>query len=211
LAHAYTAECHHTIFLRGGLQEEHRTASIRHAESAIAYGHDDASALAFAGFVIGMDKHDRAAALTAFEAALSVSPSSALTYILGSTIFALAGEAERAIEWAERGLRLSPFDLYRASAFCAVSFAHFQRGRYEDAADAARKAIQATPGFSVCHMALAAPLAKLGQLEEAKAVGARVLELQPTFGYVTFLRNVGAVPPFVKDFGDALCSAGLPE
>jgi adenylate cyclase len=211
LAHAYTAECHHTIFLRGGLQEEHRTASIRHAESAIAYGHDDASALAFAGFVIGMDKHDRAAALTAFEAALSVSPSSALTYILGSTIFAIAGEAERAIEWAERGLRLSPFDLYRASAFCAVSFAHFQRGRYEDAADAARKAIQATPGFSVCHMALAAPLAKLGQFEEAKAVGARVLELQPTFGYVTFLRNVGAVPPFMKDFGDALCSAGLPE
>jgi adenylate cyclase len=125
LAHAYAAECHHSIFLRGGLQEEHRTASIRHAESAIAYGHDNASALAFAGFVIGMDKHDRAAALTAFEAALSVSPSSALTYILGSVILAFAGEAERAIEWAERGLRLSPFDLYRASAFCAVSNARF--------------------------------------------------------------------------------------
>jgi len=55
----------------------------------------DASALAFAGFVIGMDKHDRAAAFTAFEAALSVSPSSALTYILGSIILAYAGEAER--------------------------------------------------------------------------------------------------------------------
>jgi TolB-like protein/tetratricopeptide (TPR) repeat protein len=211
LAHAYTAECHHTIFLRGGLQEEHRTASIRHAESAIAYGHDDASALAFAGFVIGMDKHDRAAALTAFEAALSVSPSSALTYILGSVIFAFAGEAERAIEWAERGLRLSPFDLYRASAFCSVSFAHFQRGRYEDAADAARKAIQVTPGFSVCHMALAAPLAKLGQFVEAKAVGTRVLELQPTFGYGRQLRNIGAAPSFAKDFGDALSAAGLPE
>ena len=211
LAHAYTAECHHTIFLRGGLQEEHRTASIRHAESAIAYGHDDASALAFAGFVIGMDKHDRAAAFTAFDAALSVSPSSALTYTLGSLILAFAGEAERAIEWAERGLRLSPFDLYRASAFCALSFAHFHRGRYEAAADAARKAIQATPGFSVCHMALAAPLAKLGQFVEAKAVGMRVLELQPTFGYGRQLRNVGAVPSFAKDFGDALSAAGLPE
>src|SRR6516165_10416751 len=211
LAHAYTAECHHTIFLRGGLQEEHRTASIRHAESAIAYGHDDASALAFAGFVIGMDKHDRAAAFTAFEAALSVSPSSALTYILGSLILVFAGEAERAIEWADRGLRLSPFDLYRASAFCSVSFAHFQRGRYEDAADAARKAIQVTPGFSVCHMALAAPLAKLGQFVEAKAVGTRVLELQPTFGYGRQLRNIGAAPSFAKDFGDALSAAGLPE
>jgi adenylate cyclase len=211
LAHAYAAECHHSIFLRGGLQEEHRTASIRHAESAMAYGHDDASALAFAGFVIGMDKHDRAAALTAFEAALSVSPSSALTYILGSVILAFAGEAERAIEWAERGLRLSPFDLYRASAFCAVSFAHFQRGRYEDSADAARRAIQATPGFSVCHMALAAPLAKLGRLEEARAAGARVSELQPNFRCGTQLRNVGAVPSFAADFGEALRAAGLPE
>jgi adenylate cyclase len=211
LAHAYAAECHHSIFLRGGLQEEHRTASIRHAESAIACGHDDASALAFAGFVIAMDKHDRASAFTAFDAALSVSPSSALTYILGSVILAFAGEAERAIEWAERGLRLSPFDLYRASAFCSVSFARFHQGRFQDAVGAARKAIQATPGFSVCHMALAAPLAKLGQLEEAKAVGTRVLELQPTFGYGRQLRNTGAVPSFAKDFGDALCAAGLPE
>ena len=208
LAHAYAAECPHSIFLRGGLQEEHRTASIRHAESAIAHGHDDASALAFAGFVIGMDKHDRAAAFTAFEAALSVSPSSALTYILGSVILAFAGEAERAVEWAERGLRLSPFDLYRASAFCAVAFAHFQQGR---CGDAARKAIQATPGFSVCHMALAAPLAKLGRFEEAGAAAARVLELQPTFGYARQLKNVGAVPSFAADFGEALRAAGLPE
>ena len=211
LAHAYAAECHHSIFLRGGLQEEHRTASIRHAESAIAYGHDDASALAFAGFVIGMDKHDRAAAFTAVEAALSVSPSSALTYILGSVILAFAGEPERAVEWAERGLRLSPFDLYRASAFCSFAFAHFQQGRYADAADAARKAIQVTPGFSVCHMALAAPLAKLGRFEEARAAAARVLELQPTFGYARQLKNVGAVPSFAADFGEALRAAGLPE
>jgi hypothetical protein len=37
--------------------------------------------------------------------------------MLGSVIFAWAGEVERAIEWAERGLRLSPFDPYRSSAF----------------------------------------------------------------------------------------------
>ena len=97
----------------------------------------------------------------------------------------------------------------RLSVQCLLP--HFQRGRYEDAADAARKAIQVTPGFSVCHMALAAPLAKLGQFVEAKAVGMRVLELQPTFGYGRQLRNVGAVPSFAKDFGDALSAAGLPE
>ena len=127
---------------------------------------------------------------------------------MAALILAFAGEAERAIEWADRSLRLSPFDPYRGSAFCAVSFAHFQRGRYGDAADAARKAIQALPRFSMCYVALAAPLAKLGRFEEAKAVGTRVLELQPTFGYGRQLRNVGAVPSFAKDFGDALSAAG---
>src|SRR5262249_13967290 len=62
LAHAYAAECYHSLFLRGGLHEEHRMASIRHAEAAIAHGQDDALALSFAGFVIGIDKHDRPAA-----------------------------------------------------------------------------------------------------------------------------------------------------
>jgi hypothetical protein len=89
------------------LQEVNRAASIRHARSAIVYGQDDALALTFAAFSIGMDAHDRTAAFAAFaalEAALAISPSSALTYILGSV------EAERAIDWSEQGMRLSPFD-----------------------------------------------------------------------------------------------------
>ena len=211
LAHAYAAECYHTLFQRGGLRDKNRTASIRHAEAAIAHGHDDASALAFAGFVIGMDKHDRAAAFTAFEAALAVGPSSALTYILGSVILVFGGEAERAIEWAERGVRLSPLDPYRASAFCATSFAHFHRGRYAESVDAGRKAVQATPGFSVCHMALAAPLAKLGRFEEANAVAARVLELQPTFRCSTQFSGVGCVPALAAALTEMLCAAGLPD
>jgi adenylate cyclase len=211
LAHAYAAFCHHCLFIRDGMNEEDRAASIRHAEIAIANGYDDATALAFAGFVIGADKHDREAAFAAFDAALAVSPSSALTYILGSVILAWAGEAERAIEWAERGVRLSPFDGFRASALAATSAGHFHRGRYEEAIAAARKAVQATPGFSECHVVLAAPLAKLGRLEEAKAAAARALELQPTFRYSRKFAGVGCAPELAASFGEALRIAGLPE
>jgi TolB-like protein/DNA-binding winged helix-turn-helix (wHTH) protein len=211
LAHAYAAQCYHSLFIRGGLREENRTASIRHAEAAIAYGHDDASALAFAGFVVGMDKHDRAAAFAAFDAALAVSPSSAITYIVGSVILAFGGEAERAIEWAGHGLRLSPFDPYRASAFCSVSLGHYHRGQYAEAVDAARKAIQATPGFSVCHMVLVAPLVKLGRLEEAKAAAARLLELQPAFSCSKQMTGVGCAPALAASLSEALRTAGLPE
>ena len=76
LAHACAAECHHTLFLRGGHDDKDRAVAIRHAQVAITHGQDDALALSLAGFVIGMDAHDRGAAFAAFDAALAVSPSS---------------------------------------------------------------------------------------------------------------------------------------
>ncbi len=211
LAHAYAAECHHAIFHRAGMHEEHRAASMRHAQAAIAHGQDDAIALTFAGFTIGMDSHDRAAAFAAFDAALAVSPSSALTYMQGSIILAWAGEPERAIEWAERGLRLSPFDPWRGSAFAALALGHFHLGRYEEAAAAGRKAVQSSPGFSMCHVFLAAPLAKLGRLEEAKAAAARAMELQPTFRCSRLFVAANTTPALAAILGEALRQAGLPD
>ena len=211
LAHACAAHSHHTLYLRGGLNLEHRAAAIRHAYSAIAQGQDDALALTFAGFVLGMDAHDRAAAFAALDAAIAISPSTALAYIMGSIVLAFAGEAERAAEWAERGLRLSPLDPWRSSAFNTLAFGHFKRGRYEEAAAAAHKAVQCSPGFSICYMALAAPLAKLGRLEEAKAAAARVLELQPVFRYGRFFAGVDCEPTLAASLSEALRDAGLPE
>jgi TolB-like protein/Tfp pilus assembly protein PilF len=211
LAHAFAAMCHHSLFLRAGLHEENRAASIRHAQAAIVHGQDDALALTFAGFAIGMDGHDRAAAFAAFEAALAVSPSSALTYILGSVILAFAGEAERATEWSERGMRLSPLHPWAVSGYHALALAHFHRGRYQAAADAAQKSVQSNPAFSFSYMLLAAALAKLGRLEEAKAAAVRVLELQPAFRYSRQLSGVDCAPALAASLSESLRAIGLPE
>jgi TolB-like protein/Tfp pilus assembly protein PilF len=211
LAHAFAAMCHHCLFLRAGLHEEERMASIRHARAAILHGQDDALALTFAGFSIGMDGHDHAAAFAALEAALAVSPSSALTYIVGGVIFGWAGKAERAIEWGERAMRLSPFDPWAWSAFHSLTLGHFHRGRYEEAANAAHKAVQFNPGHSISYMLLAAPLAKLGRLEESKAAAARVLELQPAFRYSRQFAGVDCAPALAASLGEALRATGLPE
>lgn len=211
LAHAFAAMCHHCLFLRAGLHEESRAASIRHARAAIVHGPDDALALTFAGFSIGMDGHDHAAAFAAFEAALAVSPSSAITYILGGVILGWGGEAERAIEWGERAMRLSPFDPWAWSAFHSLTLGHFHRGRYEEAAKAAHKAVQFNPGHSISHMLLAAALAKLGRLEESKAAAARVLELQPAFRYSRQFAGVNCAPALAASLSEALRAAGLPE
>jgi TolB-like protein len=211
LAHAFAAMCHHNRFLRAGLLEEDRSASIRHAQAAISHGQDDALALTFAGFSIGMDGHDRAAAFTAFEAALALSPSSALTFIFGSVILGWTGDADRAIAWGERGMRLSPFDSWGFAAFGSVALGHFLRGRYEESAKAAYKAVQSNPAHSINYVKLAAPLAKLGRLDEARAAAARALELHPAFRYSRQFSGVDCAPELAAALGEALQAAGLPE
>ncbi len=211
LAHAFAAMCYHNRFLRAGLHEQDRAASIQHAQAALASGQDDALALTFAGFSIGMDANDRSSAFAAFDAALALSPSSALTYFCGSAILGWAGVAERAIEWAERGIRLSPFDPWRFAAYHALTLGHFHRDHYQEAADSAYKAVQANPGHSISRMLLAASLVKLGRMDEAKTAAAHVLELQPTFRYSKQFSGVNCAPALADSLGEALRETGLPE
>jgi tetratricopeptide (TPR) repeat protein len=211
LAHGNAAMCHHCLFLRAGLQEINRAASIHHARLAIAHGQDDALALTWAGFSLGMDAHDRAAAFAALEAALAISPSSALTYILGGVILGWSGEAERAIDWSERGVRLSPFDSWTWAAFDAQAMSYLLLGRYEDSCRAAYKSVQANPAHSITYVQLAAALAKLGRSNEARAAAARVLELQPSFRYGRQFAGVNCAPELASTLGEALRGAGLPE
>jgi tetratricopeptide (TPR) repeat protein len=211
LAHGNAAMCHHCLFLRAGLREDNRSASVRHARSAIAHGQDDSLALTLAGFSIGMDGHDRSAAFTALDAALAISPSSALTYILGSVMLGWGGDADRAIEWSERGMRLSPFDSWAFAAFDAQALGHFHRGRYEEACRAAYRSVQANPRHSITYVQLAAALAKLGRLQDARAAAARVLELHPTFRYGRQFSGVNCDPTLASSLGDALHAAGLPQ
>jgi TolB-like protein len=211
LAHGNAAMCHHCLFLRAGVQEANRAASIRHARAALLHGQDDAAALTLAGFSIGMDGHDRSAAFTAMDAALAISPSSALTYILGGVLLGWGGEAERAIAWSEQGMRLSPFDSWAFAAFDAQAMSHLLRGRYDEACRAAYKSVQANPAHSITYVQLAAALSRLGRLEEAKAAAARVLELHPTFRYSRQFKAVNCAPALAQTLGDALRAAGLPE
>jgi TolB-like protein len=210
LAHGLAAMCHHCLFLRDGLADAERAASLHHAEAAIAHGRDDALALTFAGFSIGMDGHDRDAALSTFEAALAVSPSSALTRLLGSTLLGWAGEAERAIDWGERGLRLSPFDSWAFAAHHGILLGHFQAGRDAAAAEAAQAAVRCNPAHSISHMLLAACLARLGRAEAARAAAGRVEALQPGFTIGRQLSGVDCAPGLAEALRRALDGLGLP-
>ncbi len=118
-AHAFLGRCFHHRYARAGLLAEDRIAAIQHAHAAIAYGSDDATALAAAAHVIALDEHDTATALRLFDRALELSNSNVFALNFSAIILAWMGKTELAIERAQLALRLSPFDFY--------SFAHTTR------------------------------------------------------------------------------------
>ncbi len=209
-AHGLLAWCHEIFFTRRGFNRESREAAIRHARAAVTYGRDDATAQALGAFVISRAEHDHAAAFEAFEQALAISPSSSLALFFGSNALAYAGEAERAIDWAERALRINPFDRLNYASYNALAVAHFLRGRYDESAHAARRAVQSNPVFSVPRSLLAAALAKLGRIEEAKAVALQAMELDPSFSAARFCAAIGLPTALAEPITDAWSAAGLP-
>jgi len=210
LAHGFAAWSHEILFARGGGHEENRLGAVRHAQEAIAYGRDDAIALSLGGFTMGLVAHDRNAARRAFEAALAISPSCALTYVLGSVVMIFAGDADRAIEWGERAIRLSPFDPMAYAPWFAITLGHISRGEDEAAAEAASKTFHSNPYWSSAHFVLAATRAKLGQLEEAKSAAARVIELEPGFTVSGLCSYFDIHPSVAEPLSKALAAAGLP-
>jgi TolB-like protein len=209
-AHGYLAWCHQILFVRGGYRKESHDAAIRHARAALSHGRDDATALALGGCVISIIEHDRATAFEALEQALAISPSSSFALFCGATALAYAGEAERGIDWAERALRISPFDRMNHLSYGALAIAHFLRGRYDEAAHAGRRAVRSIPSSSVVRSVLAAALAKLGRIEEAKAVALQVLVLDPSFSAARFCVATGLPSPLAEPMTDAWTTAGLP-
>jgi len=210
-AHGQMAYCHEIMYLRAGRREENRLAAIRHGHAAITLGPDDATALTYGGIAIGLVEHDRALAQDAFDAALALSPSAAWAYLWGALIMGWGAEAERAIEWGERGIRLSPFDPWITAALHGIFLGHFLRGRYEEALTAVRGAIRSKPGFSISHFLLAAVLVKLGRMDEAKAAAECGLALQPNYSSHGQCAAIGAVPELAAPLIEAMRAAGLPE
>jgi adenylate cyclase len=210
-AHASAAWCYEQRYLRGGLHEADKVAGLRHARAAIESGADDAMTLATAGFCIGLIAHDYEAAMNTIDRALGLTGSSALALSFGAVILGHAGQSERAIEYGERALRLSPADFMLYMPYTGLATAYSAAGNFAEAAAAGAKAAQANPRFSYPQVLQAAALSSLGRLEEAKAVALRVLELEPNFTVAEFVRAHTGRAEIWTPIGEALGALGLPE
>jgi len=139
-----------------------------------------------------------------------------------STAHAAIGNAKMAIGRAEESeghvlesLRLSPHDTYAYLWMTVAGAAKHLLGRDEEAVAWLRRSIEANRNFRNAHLFLAAALAQLGRLDEARAAVQATLTLDPIF---TIRRLHAAAwgdnPTYLvqrERVYDGLRKAGLPE
>ena len=208
-ARAHLAHCHEIGFVWGGFDMADRKAGIENARAVLASPTDDATALATAGFILWTLAQDREAAASGVERALALNPCCGNALLLGATFKSNIGDYEAAVDFARRGLRISPFDPFVFNAHFALGQAALSAERFDEAAAHFAKSVQANAHFILLQGCHAIALALGGRLEEAQAAARRTLELDPRgrVGLLLFMITDRALAEKLRK-GAAL--AGLP-
>jgi len=118
-------------------------------------------------------------AITAFETAVRLNPSSAAAHCYLSHGLAFAGKDREAIEHAETAIRLSPMDPEIAMFFGGIAVAHYTAARYGEALHYADELLRLRPGFQGAQRLRCAALAQLGRIDEARQFLEHVMIGQP--------------------------------
>ncbi len=195
---------------------ESRAASFRvaleSAERGFALDDQNTQALRSIGLVHFFSKnHD--VALSYYERAVAVNPNEAENRALLGAALGVAGDYDAALGQLKTAIRLSPRDAHIATWYNNLAVAAFVVGREEEAAEWARKTVQANPQLSGGYRTLGATYGNLGRLTEAEAARVKLQELLP---HLTIAQLRERLPYFknpddLERYLDGLRKAGLPE
>ena len=148
------------------------------ADRAVACDPGEPWAYLAHGF-IALAKRRDSEAVGAFSRAIDLSPNFAYAHGCLGAAHAFGGRPEQAIEYTDRGVRLSPRDIFGDEYALFYAFAHFQAGRYAEAASAAHRAIQQRPGHPVPYLMAAASYGLAGETDKAKRAITQLTDLVP--------------------------------
>ena len=148
------------------------------ADRAVACDPGEPWAYLAHGFV-AIAKWRDAEAVGAFRRAIDANPNFAYAHGLLGAAHAFGGRPDQAIECIDRGVRLSPRDIFGDEYQLYYAFAHFQAGRYAEAAAAAQLAIQQRPGHPVPYIMAAASHGLAGDIEKARSAITQLTSLAP--------------------------------
>ncbi|MBA5802980.1 winged helix-turn-helix domain-containing tetratricopeptide repeat protein [Rhizobium changzhiense] len=190
----------------GGPTEPTRKTALQLARKAVAIDPNDAGCRWILAYLLAYERNF-AEADAEFAKAIELDPNEADTFAALSDIAVLAGRVGEGLEHIAKALRLNPFPA--GWYYLTLGQAQYAAGQYEAAIETLRR--DETYRTSSRRF-LAASLAQLGRLEEARAEVELFLVANPHFS----TRHWAAAEPFrdartLAHFIDGYRKAGLPE
>jgi adenylate cyclase len=189
------------------LKSEAEEAKRLHRLS-LSIDENDPDTLASVGWSMALSG-DFETATEMVDCAVALNPNSAFAWNLRGWTYRYAGLDEEAIRSFERTIRLSPLDPLLYTTFAGIGIALIGLRRFDEAVEAAKKALRKNPSFTPSYRCLAAALAHLGREAEAREAVARHLELEPNFRIANFWAP--GVKSHAQLFIEGMRKAGLPE
>lgn len=212
-ARAYAAWWHAMRIAQGWSPDvaADQAAATSAATAATEQNRNDALALAFQGYVAGYLQKDYGAAAQLFDHVLAVGPNCALAWTFSGANCCFLGDGPAAVQRAERGLRLSPFDPFVFFYEHILSQAHYTNGDFEAAVIWGRRTVAQNPRHQPATRTLIASLVAIGWHDEACATAQRLLQIDPNFSLAAFAARTPLRNGTREVFVERLRQAGLPD
>jgi TolB-like protein/class 3 adenylate cyclase/Tfp pilus assembly protein PilF len=205
-AHAWLAMSYAFGWLYWGERKDiNHPQALAAGRKAVQLDPDNSHAHTILGYVLLFDG-DVAGSAAEFEAALRINPNHADALMFQGEMYAHQGAPERGIETIMRAFRLNPYPPGRY--YWALGFAQYAAKRYNDAIQTlSHKETRLTASSRI----LAASLAQVGRLEEAKEEARQFLTVNPHFS----IQHWASTQPFRHErdrqhFVEGYLKAGLP-
>ena len=169
------AMCQMRLVREGWAQEPEAAGrnGVELARQALQAAGDDPGILANAAFVLANFGEEIGAMMALVDRALTITPSFSRGWFLSGVLRLWAGQHDLAIEHAETALRLSPRER-AGTPLSLIGEAYFFKREFEEAASKLLLSVQEIPGYPHSYRILAACYVHMGQLEEARAIIARL-------------------------------------
>lgn len=184
--------------------------ALEMSRRALDAGPENSTCLACAAYTYVLLGRRFEEGLELAEHALRLHPNSVFVRNRAGAAYTNCGESDKALEQFETAWRMNPQDP-KAFTFTGMAAAHFFARRFEACITWGRRATDEAAGVNIARRHVAAALALLGRVDEAKAEIAEVLKRQPNSS-LTRSRLSSFRHPWMFDlYLDGLSKAGLPE
>ncbi len=195
-------------YMGSRLTEAQLQQATTHAARAVDLDDSDPSAHLARGFAAFMQRQTNMAAAE-FHRALSLNPNLAAAHGYLGWALAFDGQTDLASAHLEEAMRMSPHDPQNAIFNTGLAIVHYFAGRYPEAVECSRKALQLRSTFTAGYRIHVASLAQAGMIDEAREALARLKEQHPDLSIAWIEQNVPYTSSAMARFLEGMRKAGL--